>query len=124
MQVIQNSFLDSVSFHFASEMPLLVLVHSRSRPLQSVGVNEYAGQVSFYVHAHYLKRQFRDEEIRTSSRLGNCLSQIKIIQVRGLLVAVGRCNTQIRLSLIYVSGNLLDLRYLGSSEECLTFGHT
>ena len=34
--------------------------------------------------------------------------------VRGLLVAVGRCNTQVRLSLIYVSGNLLDLRYLGS----------
>ena len=32
----------------------------------------------------------------------------------GLLVAVGRCNTQVRLSLIYVSGNLLDLRYLGS----------
>ena len=25
----------------------------------------------------------------------------------GLLVAVGRCNTQVRLSLIYVSGNLL-----------------
>ena len=34
--------------------------------------------------------------------------------LRGLLVAVGRCNTQVRLSLIYVSGNLLDLRYLGS----------
>ena len=34
--------------------------------------------------------------------------------VRGLLVAVGRCNTQVWLSLIYVSGNLLDLRYLGS----------
>ena len=47
MEVIQNSFLDSVSFHFVSEMPLLVLVHSRNRPLQSVGVNEYDGQVSF-----------------------------------------------------------------------------
>ena len=35
-------------------------------------------------------------------------------KVRGLLVVVGRCNTQVRLSLIYVSGNLLDLRYLGS----------
>ena len=34
--------------------------------------------------------------------------------VRGLLVVVRRCNTQVRLSLIYVSGNLLDLRYLGS----------
>ena len=34
--------------------------------------------------------------------------------VRGLLVAVGRCNAQVRLSLIYISGNLLDLRYLGS----------
>ena len=49
---------------------------------------------------------------------------LKFFSVRGLLVAVGRCNTQVRLSLIYVSGNLLDLRYLGSSEECLTFGHT
>ena len=27
--------------------------------------------------------------------------------MRGLLVAVGRCDTQVRLSLIYVSGNLL-----------------
>ena len=36
------------------------------------------------------------------------------IPLRGLLVAVGRCNTQVRLSLIYVSGNLLDLQYLGS----------
>ena len=27
--------------------------------------------------------------------------------LRGLLVAVGRCDTQVRLSLIYVSGNLL-----------------
>ena len=36
------------------------------------------------------------------------------MHVRGLLVAVGRCNTQVRLSLIYVSGNLLDLWYLGS----------
>ena len=26
------------------------------------------------------------------------------VQVRGLLVAVGRCNTQVRLSLIYVPG--------------------
>ena len=38
----------------------------------------------------------------------------KKIILRGLLVAVGRCNTQVRLSLIYVSGNPLDLRYLGS----------
>ena len=37
-----------------------------------------------------------------------------VAPVRGLLVAVGRCNTQVRLSLTYVSGNLLDLRYLGS----------
>ena len=44
--------------------------------------------------------------------------------LRGLLVAVGRCNTQVRLSLIYVPVSLLDLRYLGSSEEGLTFGHT
>ena len=34
--------------------------------------------------------------------------------MRGLLVAVERCNTQVRLSLIYVSANLIDLRYLGS----------
>ena len=35
-------------------------------------------------------------------------------KLRGLLVVVGWCNTQVRLSLIYVWGNLLDLRYLGS----------
>ena len=29
--------------------------------------------------------------------------------MRGLLVAVERCNTQVRLSLTYVLGNLLDL---------------
>ena len=45
-------------------------------------------------------------------------------QLRGLLVAVGRCNARVRLSLIYVPVSLLDLRYLGSSEEGLTFGHT
>ena len=44
--------------------------------------------------------------------------------VRGLLVAVGRCNARVRLSLIYAPVSLLDLRYLGSSEEGLTFGHT
>ena len=35
-------------------------------------------------------------------------------KLRGLLVVVGWCDTQVRLSLVYVSGNLLDLRYLGS----------
>ena len=50
---------------------------------------------------------------------GHCRMQFKpdfsgVDGLRGLLVAVGRCNTQVRLSLIYVSGNLLDLRYLGS----------
>ena len=39
---------------------------------------------------------------------------LALLPLQGLLVAVGRCNTQVRLSLIYVSGNLLDLQYLGS----------
>ena len=52
------------------------------------------------------------------------LSTYPDLRLRGLLVAVGRCNTQVRLSLIYVPVSLLDLRYLGSSEEGLTFGHT
>ena len=47
---------------------------------------------------------------------GSCPNRRVIVEelLRGLLVAVGRCNTQVRLSLIYVSGNLLDLQYLGS----------
>ena len=44
----------------------------------------------------------------------NTFIPLWISTLRGLLVAVGRCDTQVRLSLIYVSGNLLDLWYLGS----------
>ena len=49
-------------------------------------------------------------ECRTPSKttFHSLFSRVKKVKnMRGLLVAVGRCDTQVRLSLIYVSGNFL-----------------
>ena len=58
MQIVENSFFNCVSFHLASEMAFLVLVHSRNRPFRLRRVKLYAGEIPFDVLAHNMEWDF------------------------------------------------------------------